>query len=389
MRRLHYEQLRFLPHKTGVKAVFLQFFSFTLDVGTASEGDLLVDGKEEKQALLRIQQGLRSLVSTIDGKPAFYADEASGLPLVGLSFLGLVDRDTNILEVKPVTGCNINCTFCSVDEGTVSRKTSHFVAEADYLVRETEALAGRKTGPVHIYINPHGEPLLYADLERLIKGLRTIPKVGEITFITNGVLLSKERIDMLADAGLSHLNVSLHALDPAKARMLAGRPYPVAKVQEMIAYAGERQKVVVSPVLLPGVNEQDVEEVVAWIAGMGNRRIRLGIQNFLPYKRGRNPVKPMTFEAFASLLKVWEKRYGIRLLDPEVWISVREDAVLERPYRVGETVTAKVIAYGRYRDEFVAATDRRAMVVRRGDLRLGQQVQVRIVKNKHNIYYAA
>ncbi|MCE4627148.1 MAG: radical SAM protein, partial [Desulfurococcales archaeon] len=39
------------------------------------------------------------------------------LPLVGTVFIGVIDRGTNVLQVRPTTLCPLNCIFCSVDAG--------------------------------------------------------------------------------------------------------------------------------------------------------------------------------------------------------------------------------------------------------------------------------
>ena len=37
------------------------------------------------------------------------------IPLIGHTAFGLIDRGTNIIQVRGLSGCNINCPFCSVD----------------------------------------------------------------------------------------------------------------------------------------------------------------------------------------------------------------------------------------------------------------------------------
>ena len=36
-------------------------------------------------------------------------DNESKIPLFGLDFIGILDRGTNLLEIKPITYCNIKC----------------------------------------------------------------------------------------------------------------------------------------------------------------------------------------------------------------------------------------------------------------------------------------
>jgi uncharacterized Fe-S cluster-containing radical SAM superfamily enzyme len=39
------------------------------------------------------------------------------IPLVGHIAFGVIDRGTNIIQVRPTSLCNLNCIFCSVDAG--------------------------------------------------------------------------------------------------------------------------------------------------------------------------------------------------------------------------------------------------------------------------------
>ena len=56
-------------------------------------------------------------------KKIYYINEQSQIPLIGSIAYGLIDRGSNIIEIRPNTGCNMNCQFCSVDEGLSSKKS--------------------------------------------------------------------------------------------------------------------------------------------------------------------------------------------------------------------------------------------------------------------------
>jgi cyclic pyranopterin phosphate synthase len=57
-----------------------------------------------------------------------------------------------------------------------------------------------------------GEPLVRSGIENLIKMLRSIPEIEDITLTTNGILL-EEMAEGLKAAGLTRVNVSLDSLD--------------------------------------------------------------------------------------------------------------------------------------------------------------------------------
>jgi len=64
----------------------------------------------------------KDLVYALNGNKAIYVDEDIEMPLIGLNFLGIVDKGSEIIEIKPITNCNLACSFCSVDEGLDQEK---------------------------------------------------------------------------------------------------------------------------------------------------------------------------------------------------------------------------------------------------------------------------
>ncbi|MDO8480587.1 MAG: radical SAM protein, partial [Nanoarchaeota archaeon] len=259
-----------------------------------------------------IQRGFERLTNKLTGNPTRYLHRNSGIPLMGALSFGIVDKGSDMMELKPLTSCNADCLFCSVDEGPSSKKRIDIVVEKDYLVQETRKLLEFKQSPVHIYLNPHGEPTLYADLVELVRDLSKTPFVASVHLITNMTLVSKELADKLIDAGLTSFNVSFHALNPENAKKFFHmQGYNVKKVLETLAYAKGRVKILLAPVYLPGLNEQDVEDIVKYAK---EQDYELFIQNFLENKRGRNPVKEMPFDTFSIFLKGLEAKYGVELL---------------------------------------------------------------------------
>jgi cyclic pyranopterin phosphate synthase len=67
-----------------------------------------------------------------------------------------------------------------------------------------------------------GEPLLRGDLAAIVRGIRSIPQMEQVTLTTNGVLL-KEQMKELAEAGISSINISLDTRDPENFRRITKR----------------------------------------------------------------------------------------------------------------------------------------------------------------------
>ncbi|MBT4440771.1 hypothetical protein HOC98_01565, partial [archaeon] len=43
------------------------------------------------------------------------------IPLMGCIAFGIIDRGTNLLQVRATSMCNLNCVFCSTDSGPFSQ----------------------------------------------------------------------------------------------------------------------------------------------------------------------------------------------------------------------------------------------------------------------------
>ena len=211
----------------------------------------------------------------------------------------MIDRGTNIIEVKPITSCNISCIFCSVDEGPYSRRKADFVVEKDYLVDEFRKIVEFKgSNNIDAHINAQGEPTLYADMVELVRDIMSVKGVKRSSIDTNGTLLTKQLIDELAGAGLTRINLSLNALDPEKAQKLAGYPYNLNKVLEIAKYIPTKMDLIIAPVWVPGYNDDEMPKLAKFAQeiGAGKNCPPIGIQNLLNYRFGRNPVDSVSME---------------------------------------------------------------------------------------------
>ena len=101
-----------------------------------------------------------------------------------------------------------------------------------------------------------GEPLVRRELERLVAMLA--PLGADLTLTTNGVLLPA-KAQLLADAGLRRITVSLDSLDDATFRELNDADAGVDRVLEGIAAAAAAGlPVKVNCVVKRGVNEDEI-----------------------------------------------------------------------------------------------------------------------------------
>jgi len=106
-------------------------------------------------------------------------------------------------HIVPVRRCNLACAYCNEYDAF-----SNPVPLAIMLGR-IDCLA--ELGTTLITISG-GEPLLHPDLDRIIRHIRGRGSIA--TLITNGYLLTPERIQRLNRAGLDHLQISIDNVHP-------------------------------------------------------------------------------------------------------------------------------------------------------------------------------
>ncbi len=321
-------------------------------------------------------------------KPKMLIAKESGLPLMGSGAFGIVYRNTSIIEIKPITGCNLNCVFCSVDEGIDSKKTADFMVEKDYLVEELEKLVdfvGEKD--IEIHIGPHGEPLLYPELVELVSAISRIKNVKIISMDTNGTLLTEKKVDELAAAGLTRINLSINSLSPENSKKIAGCNYDIERIKQIAEYVPKKCDLIIAPVLVPGFNDADIEEIIEFALRINKRNeVKLGIQNFLKYRGGRNPAKQLSWKKFYARLGELEKKYGTKLILSHTDFNIRKTKPLPKPFKKGQRISARVMCEGRLPSERIAVAGERTINLVKCNERIGKEVRVKILRDKHNIF---
>jgi GTP 3',8-cyclase len=160
------------------------------------------------------------------------------------------------LRISVTDRCNFRCCYCMPRDvfGTdfPFMKTSELLTFEE-ITRLTTLFAGLGVRKVRL---TGGEPLLRHGIERLIEQLVVIDGIDEVAMTTNGSLLAK-KAQMLRDAGLARITVSLDSLDPQIFRAMSDVKIPVERVVEGIAAAAAAglAPVKINTVIKRGVNE--------------------------------------------------------------------------------------------------------------------------------------
>ena len=401
MAELAFRDLSFEKDKDRIKINFLKLFYSHLESSSLekiapfeiSKNSIIFKNVSENSARKKFEfllfNSFRDLKNRLNNKKTIYIHQSSGIPLIGTNYFGLIDRGTNIIEVKPITSCNISCVFCSVDEGPHSRRKADFIVEKDYLVDEFRKIVEFKNSSnIYAHINAQGEPTLYADMVELVRGIMSVKGVKRSSIDTNGTLLTKQLVDELADAGLTRINLSLNALDPEKAQNLAGHPYNLNKVLEIARYIPTKMDIIIAPVWMPGYNDEEMVKLAKFAEeiGAGKKCPPIGIQNMLNYRFGRNPVESVPMEQFYKRMRELEHKHNVKLVFDKEAFDVEELPEMPKPFRRGQAIDAEIVLPGRIGNEKLAVAQGRLISVPDCYKEESAKARLRIKRTKHNIF---
>lgn len=177
-------------------------------------------------------------------------------------------RSFPYLRLSVIDACNYHCSYClpsgfragpcrppRLDINEIRRLLTAFTAAGMHKVRITG-----------------GEPTLRRDLEDIIAVAAGQPGVEKVAMTTNGCLLLR-RVASWKDAGLTHLNVSVDALDRARFARITGHdqlPDLLAGIDRALGLGFAAVKL--NAVLLKGLND---DQLPAWFDYLRDRRVSL------------------------------------------------------------------------------------------------------------------
>jgi cyclic pyranopterin phosphate synthase len=162
-------------------------------------------------------------------------------------------RVHNNLRISVTDRCNLRCTYCMPEDVVFLDKQELLTFEE--IVRFVRVAVGLGIDKVRL---TGGEPLMRRGLPTLVRMLRAVEGVRDLSLTTNGLLLADQGA-ALYDAGLRRINVSLDTLDPARFRQLARRD-GLDRVLEGIAAAKRVGfgPIKVNAVSIRGITEHEV-----------------------------------------------------------------------------------------------------------------------------------
>ena len=191
-------------------------------------------------------------------------------PYVSKSVTDKFGRRVRDLRISVTDRCNFRCPYCMPAE--VYGEKYEFLPRPHILsFEEIERLTRLfvRIGVSKVRITG-GEPLVRANLPDLVSKLCVIDGINDVALTTNGYLL-ENNAQLLKDAGLNRLTVSLDSIDPDVFKEMSGRPQGPTNTLAGIKTAASLgfKQIKINVVVQRGVNEHTLVDTARYFKGTG------------------------------------------------------------------------------------------------------------------------
>lgn len=233
----------------------------------------------------------------------------------------LVDRfgrKHTYLRISVTDKCNLRCFYCMPIEGIVWKRRDELL-DFDEIKRVAEIFV--KHGIEKIRLTG-GEPLMRRDLPVLVKMLSGIKGLKTIAMTTNATLLA-DNAQLLRDAGISQLNISIDSLKKERFQSLTGRD----EIDRVLAGIDAARRagfdsIKLNVVAIAGVNE---DEILDFVELVKNTKMNVRFIEFMPFRDNNWQVDRVL--TYAEMLATIRERFDLTPIETEPSAVARDFSI--------------------------------------------------------------
>jgi cyclic pyranopterin phosphate synthase len=130
-------------------------------------------------------------------------------------------REIDYVRISITDRCNLRCTYCMPEDGIADYTSHTAILSYEEILRVAKSLA--RLGIKKIKLTG-GEPLVRLGCADLVRELKAINGIEQVTITTNGVLLAELAEDLI-QAGIDGINVSLDTVEREIFAQITRRDY--------------------------------------------------------------------------------------------------------------------------------------------------------------------
>lgn len=195
--------------------------------------------------------------------------------------------------------CPLQCPYCSNPLELERANAELATAEWQHVLRQAGEM-----GVLQLHLSG-GEPTARRDLEEIVK---TAAEAGLYSnLITAGVLLTRERVKALAEAGLDHVQLSIQDVDPENADRIAQYKGGSAKKREVARWVKEFDLPLTLNAPIHRQNIEHLPQIIDYAVELGAGRLEVAhIQYYAWALKNRAALMP-TREQFMKTVGIVEE----------------------------------------------------------------------------------
>jgi cyclic pyranopterin phosphate synthase len=175
-------------------------------------------------------------------------------------------RRITYVRLSVTDRCDLRCRYCMAEHMAFLPKKD--ILSLEEIAELADIFIARGVARVRL---TGGEPLVRRGIDILVSelGRRIGRGLDELTMTTNGTQLERYA-DMLFDAGVRRINVSLDSRDADRFRHVTRRGELKQVLAGIDAASGAGLKIKINMVALKGVNEDEIAPMLRWCGTQGH-----------------------------------------------------------------------------------------------------------------------
>jgi len=212
--------------------------------------------------------------------------------------LDAFNRNIDYMRVSITDRCNLRCIYCMPGDGV--ELTAHKeILTFDEIVRVCQNAVAIGVRKIKI---TGGEPLVRKDAPKLLKVIKAVPGIEEVTLTTNGILLG-DHIEELASCGIDGINVSLDTPDRKMYQAITGfdqLPRVLESIDKVLEYKDIPLKINCVPMNISG------QKLIEMVSMAKDKPVHVRFIEMMPIGYGRKFAHIGELE----LVKLISEEYG-------------------------------------------------------------------------------
>ena len=207
-------------------------------------------------------------------------------------------RNIDYVRISITDRCNLRCVYCMPEDGVEA--VSHLeILNYDEIERLTRIFASLGIYKIKL---TGGEPLVRRGVADLVKRMKAIEGIEQVTITTNGIELARQ-MEELAEAGIDGINLSLDTLNPDVFEKITRRrsfDHVMEGFRAALKYPEIPLKINCVPMGMEGQNVVELAELAR------EYQVHVRYIEMMPIGLG----KQFDFCSEDSILRELQKRYG-------------------------------------------------------------------------------